>query len=78
VALCAELAAEALDVYCVFNSFWEPLDFELPRSITWRRWIDTYLDSPEDIVPWSEAPNVREFSYRAGPRSVVVLWRRTR
>jgi glycogen operon protein len=77
VALRAELLAEGLDVFCIFNSYWESLEFELPSSITWRRWIDTSLESPEDIVPWSEAPDVREFSYRAGPRSVVVLWRRT-
>jgi glycogen operon protein len=77
VALRAELAAEGMDVFFIFNSYWEPLDFELPREITWRRWIDTHLESPEDIVPWSEAPDVREFTYRAGPRSVVVLWRRT-
>ena len=24
----------------------------------WRRWIDTALDSPHDIVPWQEAPAV--------------------
>jgi glycogen operon protein len=77
VALRAELATQGLEAFCIFNSYWEPLEFELPSSITWRRWIDTYLESPEDIVPWSEAPDVREFSYRAGPRSVVVLWRRT-
>ena len=33
----------------------EPLDFELPKmgaGAPWRRWIDTALDSPNDIVPW--------------------------
>ena len=59
------------------NAYWEPLDFELPPpdgDRKWRRWIDTSLDSPEDIVPWQTAPPVTLDKYRAGPRSVAVLW----
>jgi isoamylase len=63
----------------VTNAFWEPLDFELPidrHREPWRRWIDTSLDSPEDIVPWQAAAAVGDpRSYRVDPRSVVVLWR---
>jgi isoamylase len=38
------------------NAYWETLDFELPgpregQAGAWRRWIDTSLASPEDIVP---------------------------
>jgi glycogen operon protein len=77
VALRAQLADEGLDAYCIFNGYWEPLDFELPGSIAWRRWIDTYRETPEDIVPWTESPEHDGTTYRAGPRSVVVLWRRT-
>jgi len=42
--------------------------------VPWRRWIDTFLDSPHDIVDWKEAPPVPGHSYRAAPRSVVVLF----
>ena len=61
------------------NAYWEPLEFELPLldnegKRTWRRWIDTSLDSPEDIVPWQMAPSVTDYQYRAGARSVVVLF----
>ena len=76
VALSAELPDEGLHVFFIFNAYWEPLDFQLPRRAghAWRRWIDTYLESPEDIVDWDEAGSVPGDTYRAGPRSVVVLW----
>jgi glycogen operon protein len=61
------------------NAYWEPLDFELPRvpeSHPWRRWIDTALPPPDDIVAWQLAPDVAGAgTYRTGPRSMVVLWR---
>jgi isoamylase len=42
-------------------------------GFSWRRWIDTGLDSPQDIVQWQRAPAIPGYSYRAAPRSVVVL-----
>src|SRR6266576_2218924 len=42
----------------------------------WHGWIDTTLDSPQDIVEWGTAPTVPGGTYRAGPRSVVVLFAR--
>ena len=39
----------------------------------WRRWIDTALDPPHEIVEWNAAPPVPARTYRAGARSVVVL-----
>jgi glycogen operon protein len=72
------LRAEAGAVYVVFNSYWEPLDFELPTpdvdAVHWRRIIDTTLDSPDDIVmTWETAAEVSGSSYPVGPRSTVVL-----
>jgi glycogen operon protein len=60
----------------ILNAYWEPLSFELPtlESGAWRRWIDTALDSPDDIVPWKMAPTIPGNSYRAEPRSVVLLF----
>jgi glycogen operon protein len=66
-----------LKLHLIVNAYWEPLDFELPVPAygnAWRRWIDTSLASPEDIVPWQHAPVHVGRTYRAGPRSVVVLW----
>ena len=36
-------------------------------------WIDTALDSPQDIVPWETAPPHPGHTYRVNGRSVVVL-----
>jgi glycogen operon protein len=79
VAFTAELQDERLLVHLVFNTYWEPLAFELPgawsgRAVTWRRWVDTARPSPDDIVPWQDAPAVAPSPYGAGPRSVVVLY----
>jgi glycogen operon protein len=56
----------------IWNAWREPLEFELPDA-PWRRWIDTALDSPDDIVEWQSAPAVPGRRYRAGARSVVAL-----
>jgi isoamylase len=77
VAFSAELLKEGALVYFIFNAYWEPINFELPpvkSGSSWQRWIDTFLPTPQDIVPWREAPFVAEEIYQAGPRSVVVLW----
>lgn len=79
IALSVELPQEDLHFFTIFNSYWEPLDFELPKIHSaeqnpWRRWIDTFLDPPEDIAEWRSATAIPGFAYHAGPRSAVVLW----
>ena len=77
LAFDAELRQEGLRLHLILNAYWEPLRFELPAlddpSDTWRRWIDTQLDPPRDIVEWHAAGPVPNEKYEAGPRSVVVL-----
>jgi isoamylase len=79
LAFGAEMRREGLELYVIMNAYWEPLSFELPEtteSDPWCRWIDTSLETPEDIVPWQTVPAVADQrSYAAGPRSVVVLAR---
>ncbi|MBV8055971.1 MAG: glycogen debranching protein GlgX [Deltaproteobacteria bacterium] len=65
-------------IYAALNAYWEPLTFELPPNARgtnggWRRWIDTSLQSPEDIYTWKEAPVVPQPKYIVAPRSLVVL-----
>ena len=76
LALYAEVRTENLLLYLILNAYWEPLDFELPapNGGWWHRWIDTSLESPDDIVEWPHAPPVASPFYRAGPRSVVALF----
>jgi isoamylase len=79
LAFSAELAKEGLLFHLILNAYWEPLEFELPlveqdNGNGWRRWVDTGLNSPQDIVEWQTAPLVPSHSYRAEPRSVVMLY----
>ena len=77
LAFGAELRQEGLRLHMILNAFWEPLDFELPllseHGDSWRRWIDTSLDPPHEIVEWQAAPPVASSTYHARSRSVVVL-----
>ena len=62
----------------MFNAYWEPLVFELPRLTRgehecWRRWIDTYSDAPDDIFEDPSAPRVEGPSYTVQAHSFVVL-----
>ncbi|HSZ55696.1 MAG TPA: glycogen debranching protein GlgX [Tepidisphaeraceae bacterium] len=79
IALTAELKHAGLLVRLILNAYWGSLNFELEqefkgRRIGWRRWIDTALDSPNDIVSWREAPAFSGATYYAKARSVVVLF----
>jgi len=78
LAFSTELPREKIGFFWILNAYSGPLHFELPpprdqQAGPWRRWIDTYLDSPKDIVPWEEAQPVSEAKYCAGPHSSVVL-----
>jgi isoamylase len=78
IAFTVEIREERLLFHVIFNAYWQPLDFDLPqvdspRENAWRRWIDTGLDSPHDIVEWETAEPVPGYVYAAAARSVVVL-----
>jgi hypothetical protein len=56
-------------LHVMFNAYWEALDFELPLAPAagvagWQRWIDTSLESPEDIMDAAAAPSVPGTQYR--------------
>ncbi len=78
IALEAVIREEKLHFVLILNAYWETLEFELPVLLNgsgpWRRWIDTALTSPDDIVPWDSSPSVSGFAYQAQARSVVVLF----
>jgi len=68
----------AMVLHVMFNAYWEPLSFELPRlrpgvHKSWRRWIDTYRDAPDDLHDEPFAPSVEGPSYTVQARSLVVL-----
>jgi glycogen operon protein len=79
IAFGAEIRSQKLRIHFLMNAYWEPLQFELPRlsrneGSCWQRWIDTALESPEDIVDWKMAPRLLGNVYQAEARSVVVLF----
>ena len=66
------------EFHIMLNAYWEPLKFELPdlpgrSKLSWRRVIDTYLDSPNDFCRLPEAPVIEDSHYPMEPRSVVLL-----
>ncbi|MBK1702792.1 glycogen debranching protein GlgX [Thiococcus pfennigii] len=67
--------AEEAPLHVLLNMDDEPQTFALPvlPDWTWRRAVDTGLDTPEDISPPLEQPAVTGGSYRAGPHTIVVL-----
>jgi isoamylase len=79
IAFTAKATMDDVLFHVILNAYWEPLEFELPHGSgdgrgPWRRWIDTALDSPDDIVDWEGAPLVNAPAYRAQARSVVLLF----
>ena len=63
--------------YIAINSYWNPLEFELPHlptpSSRWIRMIDTSLDSPDDIADVEKGSEVTGSTYVVNPHSIVVL-----
>jgi isoamylase len=79
VAFTARVTRNRMFFHVILSAYWEPLEFELPSLSNgarnpWRRWIDTFLDSPHDIVDWEQSPSVPGLTYRTEARSVVVLF----
>jgi glycogen operon protein len=79
IAFTVEIRRRKLLSHVILNAYWEPLNFELPRvdkagDPPWRRWIDTALDSPHDILQWEAAEPVHGSAYRAEAHSVVMLF----
>jgi glycogen operon protein len=60
----------------ILNAYHEALEFELPQvkeAGSWKRWIDTALESPDDICYQSDASIIANGKYLVQPRSTVAL-----
>ncbi len=76
IALGAELPADGLFVHLILNAHWEPHEVTLPdchNGQPWRRWIDTSLESPDDIIAWESARPIEGTRYFVQSHSVVTL-----
>ncbi|MBU6178491.1 MAG: glycogen debranching protein GlgX [Verrucomicrobia bacterium] len=72
----AEVRKERMRFHYLMNAWHGPIEFELPCGPggVWHRWIDTSLPSPQDIVPWREAPPHEGGTYRLEGHSVAALY----
>ena len=63
------------DLHVMLNMSDDFVEMELPRldAGCWRRAVDTWLASPEDVLEPSGQPKVIKTRYRVAPRSVVAL-----
>jgi isoamylase len=78
LAVSARSVKRGLLFHLLLNGYWEPITFEIPQRengnrISWRRWLDTFLEPPDDIQTWTHSPVVRAKTYLVQPRSVVAL-----
>ena len=78
IALTLRSLRGRLMIHLMINAYWEELEFEVPQVAEfsghdWKRWIDTSLESPDDISSWNGAALVRETAYSVQPRSIVSL-----
>jgi glycogen operon protein len=65
-------------LHLIANAYWEAMEFELPVLESpwftgWRRWIDTALAFPADILLPGEQVAIFSPAYLVQPRTVVVL-----
>jgi glycogen operon protein len=69
--------ADRLALHLMINAYWEALTFAIPpldnRYSPWRRCVDTFSPSSEDVCAWSDAATVRGGTFIVQPRSIVVL-----
>jgi len=78
LAVTVHLPGRLTMLHLMINAYWKPLAFELPQpegAGAWRRIVDTFRPSPDDICEWTAAETVRNRHYLVQPRSVVLLAR---
>jgi isoamylase len=78
IALTARSLTGRIVFHFMLNAWWQPLAFELPASRHlpghhWRRWLDTSLAPPADILPFDEARVVEGGTYELQPHSLAVM-----
>lgn len=71
----ASFNKEQGDIHVMMNMHYEALDFELPsvEDRSWFRFVDTALDSPDDICEQANMKAFDESTYKVEPYSFVVL-----
>ena len=66
-----------LMMHYMLNAYHGGLEFEIPAfpdNKKWRRWLDTFLDSPHDICTLENAVMITTNKYFVQPHSIVILF----
>jgi glycogen operon protein len=71
----AEDGDQMANVHCMFNMYWDAVEFEIPilEGLCWYRSVDTGQPTPNDISELSDMVRIDTPTYLVGGRSVVVL-----
>jgi isoamylase len=65
-----------IETYFMINAYKEPLVFQLPvldSDKRWKRWIDTSMESPNDITHWNHPSPIDSKEYYLEANTIVVL-----
>ncbi|HEY3275015.1 MAG TPA: glycogen debranching protein GlgX [Syntrophorhabdaceae bacterium] len=77
LAATAAISEGKVLLHLMVNAYWGQLYFEIPPAGVdfgpWQKLIDTYLNPPDDVCGWADAPVVRGMTYPVQSRSVVLL-----
>jgi glycogen operon protein len=76
IAFTVQSLSGAIMMHFMLNAYHDSLEFELPKIKDiprWDRWIDTALESPNDICDWKNMVMVTSGEYAVQSRSVVIL-----
>ena len=69
--------ADAVAVHLMINAYWKALAFAVPELeenyLPWRRCLDTFRGTPEDVCRWTDAPAMSDATFVVQPRSIVML-----
>ena len=78
IAFTVQSRSGHLAMHYMINAHSEALSFEIPvvnstEKKNWRRWIDTHLISPDDIMEWEKTPVFNELTYIVNANAIVIL-----
>jgi len=79
IALTAQSLTGRITFHIMVNAWQEALSFQLPLTGghsggLWYRWLDTSLESPDDIVSMADAPLITGKNYELPSHSLAVLF----
>jgi isoamylase len=77
IAFTVQSFSGSMMMHFMVNAFHELLEFELPEiksTLYWKRWINTSLESPNDICALQDAVILTTEKYKVKSHSLVVLF----